>query len=89
MPIDLESCSARRTRTGSLSAVGFKESEEEKDRLSGVHETVGGTAMARWISSPASDEGGSGGKRDSSLKQTILTFASVSDFKMNRFSAIG
>ena len=72
MPIDVESRSARRTRTGSLSALGFKESEEEKDRLSGLHETVGRAAMARWISSPASDEGGSGGKRALNSKKDDL-----------------
>jgi len=72
MPINLESRSARRTRTGSLSAVGFKESEEEKDRLSGLHETVGRAAMAHWNSSPASDEGGFGGKPGLNLKKDDL-----------------
>lgn len=63
MPVGVEPRAARRTRTGSLSTVGLKESEEEKDRISRMHETVGGAAMARWLSGAAADEVDRDGKR--------------------------
>ena len=78
MPVGMEPGEARRTRTGGLSAVGSKKSEEKKDRISRMHETVGRAAMARWVSSPASGEGDPSGERDQFLS-TILSFESLSD----------
>ena len=68
MPVGMEPRTARQTRTGGLSTVGLKEPEEEKDRLSGVYETVGRAAMARWISGPGADEGRPSGERNQFLK---------------------
>ena len=64
MPVGMEPRAARRTRTGGLPSVGVKESEEEKDRISRMHETFGGAAMARWGSGAAADEVGPDGKRN-------------------------